>query len=771
MASTFRRSSAGRVPRWAIMGMALFASIGPVRAADTVLLLDVRINGFAVGNIGEFLSGDDGMVRIRPSELRALGLKGPVTDTDEPVALGSLPGVSVRIDAATQSVDIEASDAALIPVVIAADHSATVPTPTPTPAGRGGVFDYDLTLTRTPRGMSAGGLLGARLFSPAGVFSTTGLVATSSGRHQVVRLDTSVTQSNLAANSRIVLGDHISGTPGWGRPIRLGGVQLTSDFRMRPDLITFPLPSVSGSVAVPSTVDVLINGTKMLSRRVTGPFEVQQLPVATGAGTIALAVTDALGRQRVTTLPFYASAALLVPGLQTYAVQAGLIRRDFGQRSNSYGKLSISGTYRRGLSDHMTIEGGGEATAGFATGSIGATWNLADVALATVATGVSFGAFGSGAQAMASVQHTSGHLSLGASASVATRNFRDVAGTSGDPITRAMLSLHAGLAMGQFGALAATYNAVEGPANAAQNARIATLSYSAQINRLALNASGYRSFGHAGGSGVTIGLSMAFGGGTSGGINARSGAGERDFQAQVSKSVSGPGDLGYELALSNAGRGHQFGELTYQSPVTTLTAGGDRLGRALSGRLGARGSVASLDGGLFAATAINDSFAVVDTGGLAGVRVMQENRLVGRTGRSGRLLVPGLRSFDRNGLSIDPSDVPMDADLDTAEQVVRPPDRAGVVVRFRIATSQAALLTLVDERGAPLDLGSVATVRGSKLEFPVGYDGAAYVEGLAAHNLIDVSLASGHRCTAAVDYSPLAGAIPTIGPVICKAQT
>ncbi len=758
--------SARRAGRWGMICAALLAWSGAAFAADTLLLLDVRINGFAAGKIGEFLSGDDGVVRIRPSELRALGLKGPATDTDDPVALSSIPGVSVHIDSATQSIDIEASDAALVPVVIAANRPETAPSATP--AGPGGVFDYDVNVTRTPQEANANGLFGIRLFGPAGVVSTTALLATGGGHGRAIRLDSSATQSNLAANRRIVIGDLISGTPGWGRPVRLGGIQITSDFRMRPDLITFPLPSVSGSVAVPSTVDVLVNGTKMLSQRVTGPFEVQHLPVATGAGTIALAVTDALGRQRVTTLPFYASAALLAPGLQTYALQAGFIRRDFGLRSNSYGKISVSGAYRRGVTSRLTVEGGGEATTRVATGSVGATWNLADVALASAAAGVSFGASGSGAQGMASVQHTSGRLSLGASAYFATRNFRDVAGTSGDPITRAMLSLNAGLALGRFGGLAATYNAVEGSANTGQSDRIATLSYSAQINRLAFFANGYRSFGHSGASGVTIGLSLAFGGGASGGINARSGNGREDIQAQVSKSVSGPGDFGYELVASNAGRGHQFGEVTYQSPVATITAGGDRLGQALSGRLGVRGSVASLDGGLFAATAINDSFAVVDTGGLAGVRVMHENRLVGRTDKSGRLLVPGLRSFDRNGLSIEPSDVPMDADLDAAEQVVRPPDRAGVVVRFPIATSHAALLSLTDESGAPLELGSVATVRGANEEFPVGYDGAAYVERLAGHNLVDVSLANGRRCTATFDYAPVAGAVPAIGPVICR---
>jgi outer membrane usher protein len=33
----------------------------------------------------------------------------------------------------------------------------------------------------------------------------------------------------------------------WARPIRLGGVQVERDFLLRPDLITAPLPALSGS--------------------------------------------------------------------------------------------------------------------------------------------------------------------------------------------------------------------------------------------------------------------------------------------------------------------------------------------------------------------------------------------------------------------------------------------------------------------------------------------------------------------------------------------
>ena len=63
-----------------------------------------------------------------------------------------------------------------------------------------------------------------------------------------------------------------------------------------------------------------------------GPFQVPQLPVVTGAGTISMTVTNALGQQVTVNQPFYASSALLAPGLQALSVQAGAVdKTGFGQ--------------------------------------------------------------------------------------------------------------------------------------------------------------------------------------------------------------------------------------------------------------------------------------------------------------------------------------------------------------------------------------------------------------------------------------------------------
>jgi outer membrane usher protein len=50
----------------------------------------------------------------------------------------------------------------------------------------------------------------------------------------------------------------------------------------------------------------------------------------------------------------------------------------------------------------------------------------------------------------------------------------------------------------------------------------------------------------------------------------------------------------------------------------------------------------------------------------------------------------------------------------------------------------------------------------------VGYDGQAYVEGLAAHNQLSIVRADASPCVVNFDYLPVPGNIPTIGPLVCQ---
>ena len=231
---------------------------------------------------------------------------------------------------------------------------------------------------------------------------------------------------------------------------------------MRPDLVTFPLPLVAGSAAVPSTVDVLVNGAKVLSSQVPpGPFQVPQLPVLSGAGTVSMTVTDAVGRQVTTTLPFYASPTLLAEGLSTWAVEAGAVRRNWGVLSNDYGAWAGSATWRRGLSSSLTAEAHAEGTAGQAMVGAGLVADAFRFAVVNVAVAGSAASGRQGASVAVGFDRLGRGFSFGASGVFATSDFRDIAALNGDPVPVRQINANVGLSLGRWGWAGVAYAQVD----------------------------------------------------------------------------------------------------------------------------------------------------------------------------------------------------------------------------------------------------------------------------------------------------------------------
>ncbi|WP_416374981.1 fimbria/pilus outer membrane usher protein, partial [Sphingomonas sp. Leaf226] len=162
----------------------------------------------------------------------------------------------------------------------------------------------------------------------------------------------------------VTAGDLITRSLPWSTSVRLGGLQLTRDFNTRPDLLTMPLPSFAGKAAVPSAVDLFVDGYRQQGADVApGRFVLQDVPVINGAGEAVIVTTDAVGRQIATTVPFYVSSTLLRAGLTDFAAEAGAIRQGYGIRNFDYGTLAANGSIRRGMTSFLTLEAHAEATA------------------------------------------------------------------------------------------------------------------------------------------------------------------------------------------------------------------------------------------------------------------------------------------------------------------------------------------------------------------------------------------------------------------------
>ncbi len=753
----------------------------PNASGSETLLLEVVINGRSTGKIGEFVLRH-GNLYSRLQELRDLGFRVPSTHAFKPnqlIALSTLPGIEFTIDVKNQQLQVTAIDAALQPQSLPLNGGGGLEGHRTIESGTGVTLNYDTEGTFSSGQESGTGSFDLRAFAPWGIISSDWLANASAasispGANKTVRLDSGYTFADANTLRRYSMGDFINGGLTWNRPVHMEGVQIRSDFSMRPDLVTFPLPSIAGSASVPSTVDVLVNGNLVSSSQVDpGPFQVPQLPVISGSGTITMTMTNAQGGQVTVTQPFYGGSSLLAPGLQTFAGQAGVVRRNWGALSNDYGKPAATAFYRRGLTPQFTVEATGEGTPGACMGAAGATaliGNLGIVNLDLAASGCS-GNFGQ--LLSAGVQHIGTKFNLGGSAILANHNYRDVASMNGAGTPRKQMSAFTGISLRRFGSAGVAYagldedpspTAVQVLAAQPLHSHVVSANYSFQFHHVAFYATEFRDLDNSGSSGLQTGITIPLRRRTSISV---SGSSTGSVQVQAQQSAVMIGDWGYDSYVSTGNSNHEFGQVQYKSPAGLFTAGVDQSSGVSTLRLESQGALSLVDRGLFPSNWVYDSFAIVDTGPLEHVHVYQENRDVGVTGKSGRLLVPDMRSFDVNHLGIESTDVPADATLSTDKRVVRPQDRSGVVVRFPIRFSHAAMLKLVDQAGNPLPVGSAATLRATGAVAPVGYDGDAYIENLNLHNELTVELVDGHRCNVFFDYKAIVGDIPTIGPLRC----
>jgi outer membrane usher protein len=771
-----------------LMVMPLSTSTARAADADQTLLLEVVINGRSISKVGEFISRENRLYATA-RELREIGFQVPADAGSGLIPLSRLPDVSYHVDMPTQRLMVNASVASLSPTLIDAlsDHPE-----------KGVTLNYNLVGITVAGQTFASGLFDGRFFTPYGVASSGLLANIGNNLHQAIRLDSTYTYSNADTMRRYRLGDVVSGGFSWSRPVRLGGAQITTDFSLRPDLVTFPVPGVSSQVAVPSTVDVLVNGVQQLSREVPpGPFQVQQLPIVTGAGTISMVVTNPLGQQTTQTLPYYASALLLAPGISDYSLEAGAVRLNYGVFSNDYSTMAASASFRRGVSPWLTLEAHAESTAGMVMGGAAAAINLANAGVLSLSGAASRSGHG-GRQFGIGIERITPVFSISASTLFASKDFQDVAAVDGDPVPRLLVRANMGLSLGSVGSFGVAYTGINRDASRvarifnssslstnaaaqgfdrytypvpAQHVQLVTASYSRRLfGSIYGYATAYYDLAQSHSAGGLIGVSIPIGNRSSVSLSGAAASGLDYGTVQAMRSVVDIGDTGGQVLSTSGASARQLAEFDYKAPWALLGVGADRSYGQTATRATAQGALSVVNGGVFASNTIYDGFAVVDTEGVKDVHVLEENRAIGMTDASGQLLVPDLRSYDTNRIGIDPRDVPADSDVGPITGIVRPQDRSGVVLAFPIRASRGATLHLVDDGGVPIAVGGEATLAASGLTVPVGYDGQAFVKGLSGHNRVTVRRTDGRTCIADFDFQPQPRVLPSIGPLRCRAQ-
>ena len=740
-----------------LLALVTLAFAGIARAeesgAPTQLLLEVVLNG-ETQDVSPLLQAGDGRLCASAATLAGWRLRGAeaariIVDGETYYALAALPGVRVTEAPGEQRVEIAAPPEAFERTSVSFGRAAAV---APRVERSGVYVNYDFLFERAGEETRLAGSAEAVIFTEKGVGTTTA-VARLNGNAGLIRLESSWTFDDPKRMRSLRVGDSFTRGGIGATPLRFGGIQLARNFAVQPDFLTLPLPSLDGSAAAPSVIDIFVNNSLAAQREVApGPFALDRLPVVTGAGDLRLVVRDALGRETTVTRSYYAASQLLRRGLNDYSYEIGFLRENFGTRSNDYGALAASATHRHGVTDWLTGEVHAEATADTQQGGIGADLLAPGLGLFTLSVAASRNDFGSGALVGVGFERqTSGGLSGGVRAEATAGDYADIARAQAGRSPARLVQAYLGLptVFGNFGASYLLHDE-EG------QDRVQILSASASLDLGLfgnLHLSAQRTITGRKKTLIGVFLTKSLGPRLTSSATYERGDGDGRGAAAIHQALPVGEGFGYRASLAR-GRGTQIdGWVGYQGDSGFYEAEVSRSGGANGVRLGTSGSIGVLGGSVFAARRLEEGFAQVRVDGVAGVHVYANNQLIGTTNRDGVLLVPRLQAWEANMLRIDPEDVPLEYVLTHSQVEVTPFARSGVVVRFAAERPSGGMIRLVRADGSPIPPGAkLRSVDGDE-EFVVAPGGEAYVIGLRAQNRMEASWA-GESCIVTFAYQP-----------------
>lgn len=640
----------------------------------------------------------------------------------------------------------------------------------------GALVNYDLYTSRTDEGQTRTSLWHElRTFGIGGSFNTTGrfnyqLSDTVGGTNDgYTRYDTTWRSFDQDSMRTLEVGDVVTRPLAWTSAVRLGGIQISRDFSLRPDLVTYPLPAFTGSADVPTTVDLLIDGNRIDRRDIApGPFTFADISTLNGAGEATVVTRDASGQRVTTTLPFYVTNDLLRPGFSSYNVGIGALREDYGQRSFGYGGAAGDLSYRYGMFDWLTLGTHAEAAEALFLGGVGSTlrlWRLGTLELALQHSD----ARRTGNAWSAGYEYRDSTFSVGARWEERETGFKDLSRLTSDGFgsnaeRRAQLTASASL--GEWGSVAAGYFDIRG---VSYDSRLLNLSWQLPLNsgtQLSLTAS--RELGESWAGLAQLTFSLPGYGGVASLGSQRDANGETRQQARYARSTPLDGGWGWNLGVER-GEDHDLdrqAEVQYRHRAASLRGGYYESGDSAYYYGGLSGAVTLMDNQLFAANEIRDAFVVVSTGGQGDIPVQYENQRVGVTDEDGYLLVPWGTAWYPGKYTIDTLALPPNVTTSEVEQHVAVKSQSGYLLNFPLDRHIATNVKLVDEQGEVLPVGTPIEIPGGDSAM-VGWDGMTYFETLAAATEVTAKLAEGKRCRASIPVEKGKDVLYQPGAIIC----
>jgi outer membrane usher protein len=638
-------------------------------------------------------------------------------------------GFSYKFNSALQTLEIAASAEAFQGVIF----GIPVRKYKPIESSPGFFMNYNVSGTEIKNSSSSvGGILGFVGFNKTGSVTHEQSLLNESSSNKSIRGNTFFKKDFPDAMESFVIGDTLSSDGDWSRPARYFGVRWSRDFLTQPGYVTYPSPSLKGSAALPSVVDVYINNQKQFQQTLTpGPFDYRNVPLTTGAGEVNLVVKDLLGRETIITKSFYTQNSMLKEGLSDFSLESGLFRNNYGTLSNDYSSPFVAGTYRQGLTDDITgqsrFEAGAErqAIGADVTSVIG---TLGSIHLATAVSKDS--ERDTGALYNVGVERRTPKYLVGAQYKSYSKDYTPFAYSSLE--TRPKNTFNATATVPIYKDLATSLSYVEQTSydtTAFRNVSLTTgitlplnISMSVIANKSLTTDKAWFA-----GLNFNIPLGKDY---SSSLNNSRQNNGDIINTVNLTKNIPSGEGIGWGLNLSD--------DVTQQTRANIIVNTGSaqfssEINQGQNNnaiRLGANGSLGYAEGLTFATRNIgDDSIAIVKVGDLKGIPIYNQNQIMTHTNDKGLAFVK-IRPYEKAKISIDPNTLPLDVDLNETKREPVAYAKSSVLVDFSIVRLKHVLITILKADGTFVPAGAKVVVKGQEEVFYVGRRGEVYISNL-----------------------------------------
>ena len=673
------------------------------------IIVTVEVNGVARGTV-PILRDKEKRLFVPLVDFRSWGLTAPGSaglrlQGSEHVDLGRIAALKVRFDEKRVALEINVGAENLPKTTLDLRWRYQDALQPSQPSA---FFNYALSVTgddsfdssRTQITTEAGGRVGNTLYY------TSGTYVDQAGDRGYTRLQTNVTHDQRDTLQRLIIGDFFTPVRELSASIPMGGVSFSKYYPIDPYFIQYPTLNLNTSAALPSQVEVRIDGNVVARKQVQpGPVDIVNVTGYTGARNVQVVVRDAFGREQAIQQPYYFTDFALKQGLQDYSYNLGFLRENYGVESNDYEKLAFSGFHRYGVTDDLTLGLRGEAREGMVNvGPIG-TVLLPSAGILGAGASVSSGGGDTGYAGSLFYNFVAPRYSIGLNARHFGNDYRML--PLGEPSAiRNFGSASAAYSIGSGGTLSLSYTTTEQRGleslrawNFGYNVNLLgrrgnlTIGYT-KFEGLIDEWSGFITFRYFFGRDYSAVANVA----RAGGVKTQSVSYEKTVPVGEGVGFSiGPGRV--EAPQGTATLANAFAQ--YNGRYMTLLgnfqgSSNDSVTRGLASISVASG-IGYVKDRFFLSRPLTDSFAIIKVADVPDVPVITNGQLMGTTDERGEVVVSPMLSFYDNYISFDQRAVPLDYTFPDSRLVVSPAFRSGSYLSFAVKKNRAILGRLVRE--------------------------------------------------------------------------